>query len=226
MEYLQTLYRMFGKWYLVMMAYNCGEGRLQKAIQKAGSDDFATLMNEKAAFIPKETRNYLRKILLLSMMGEKIQRSPEKKDIKIRDLILPATEVAVNIYGGITLERLAELLRMNPGRLARLNPQLAGGRIDADLGLTQIFIPVDRLAYYDAFYQPPTLEEIFRKKGYTRLVAHIVRRGETLRSIARAYRVTPLDLIIANQLATTRVEPDTIVMVPVTPEEYAKRVRY
>lgn len=226
MEYIQTLYRMFGKWYLVMMAYNCGEGRLQKAIKKAGTDDFATLMNEKAAYLPKETRNYLRKIILLSMMGEKIKSSPKKKDIKIRDIILPDSEVLVNIYGGATLEELAKLLRMNVGRLARLNPQLAGGRIDAELGLTQIFIPRDRLPYYNAFYTPPTLEEIFHRKHYSKLIAHIVRKGDTLKSIARGYHVTPLDLIIANQLTELNLQPNTIVMVPVTREEYERRLRY
>ena len=226
MEYIQTLYRMFGKWYLVMMAYNCGEGRLRRAIKKAGTDDFATLMNEKAAYIPKETRNYLRKILLLSMMGEKIKSSPEKKDIKIRDIILPDTEVAVNIYGGISLERLAEILRMNPGRLAKLNPQLAGGRIDAELGLTQVFIPRDRLPYYQAFYTPPTLKEIYRNKHYSRLIAHIVRPGDTLRTIARAYHTTPLDLIIANQLERVKLEPNSIIMVPVTQREFERRRRY
>jgi len=226
MQYIQTLYRMFGKWYLVMMAYNCGEGRLQKAIKRAGTDDFATLMNEKAAYIPNETRNYLRKIILLSMMGEKIKSSPEKKDIKIRDIILPDTEVAVNIYGGITLERLAEILRMNPGRLAKLNPQLIGGRIDEELGLTQIFIPRDRLPWYEAFYMPPTLEQIYRDKHYSKLIAHIVRKGDTLKSIARTYHTTPLDLIIANQLKRVKLEENSIVMVPVTQEEYERRLRY
>jgi membrane-bound lytic murein transglycosylase D len=226
MQYIQTLYRMFGKWYLVMMAYNCGEGRLQKAIKRAGTDDFATLMNEKAAYIPKETRNYLRKIILLSMMGEKIKSSPEKKDIKIRDIILPDSEVLGNIYGGTTLERIAEMLRMNVGRLARLNPHLAGGRIDEELGLTQIFIPADRLPYYKAFYTPPTLEQIYRDKHYSKLIAHIVRKGDTLKSIARAYHTTPLDLIIANQLQELKLRENTIVMVPVTREEYERRLRY
>ncbi|WP_457607630.1 transglycosylase SLT domain-containing protein [Nitratifractor sp.] len=220
MEYLQTLYRIFGKWYLVMMAYNCGEGRLQRAIKRAGSDEFAVLMDDKKAFIPKETRNYLRKIILLSMMGEKIKTSPKKEDRKIREIILPKTEVLVNVYGGTTLEKMAKILRMNVGRLARLNEQLRGGKISAELGMTQIFIPVDRLPYYRAFYRPPTLREIYRQKGYNRLVAHIVRKGDTLKSIARKYHATPLDLIVANELSSPELKPDTILMVPVVGERY------
>jgi membrane-bound lytic murein transglycosylase D len=223
-EYLQTLYRMFGKWYLVMMAYNCGEGRLQRAIRRAGTDDFATLMDEKRAYLPRETRNYLRKILLLSMMGEKIQHSPRKEDRRIRKAILPEGEVLVTIYGGTTLEKIARILRMNVGRLARLNPHLAGGDISEELGMTQIFIPPDRLPYYRAYYIPPTLEQIYHRKHYARLIAHIVRKGDTLRSVARRYHATPLDLIIANQLEETELKPGTVVMVPVT-KEYFERHR-
>ncbi len=221
-EYLQTLYRLFGKWYLVMMAYNCGEGRLQQAIERAGTDDFATLMDEKRAYIPKETRNYLRKILLLSMMGEKIQRSPRKEDRKIRKAILPEGEVLVTIYGGTTLKKIAQLLRMNVGRLARLNPHLSGGDIGEDLGMTQIFIPHDRFPYYRAYYTPPTLEQIFRRKHYARLIAHVVKKGDTLKSIARIYHATPLDLIIANQLEQSAVKEGDVVMVPVTKDFYER----
>ena len=226
MEYLQTLYRMFGKWYLVMMAYNAGEGRIQRAIRRAGTDDFATLMDEKAAYLPKETRNYLRKILLLSMMGERITTSTAKKDITIRQIILPPEETLVNLYGGVSLEDMARLLRVNVGKLARINPQLKGVSPQEDLGLTQIFIPTDRLGYYRAYYRPPMLHEIYRDKHYAKLIAHVVRPQETLKSIAREYHVTPLDLVIANSLRVPAVRPGKVLMVPVTQEEYERRLRY
>ena len=35
-NYLNKLHRQFGKWYLAAIAYNCGEGRLEKAIKKSG----------------------------------------------------------------------------------------------------------------------------------------------------------------------------------------------
>ncbi len=226
MQYIHALYKMFGKWYLVMMAYNCGEGRLMRAIQRAGSDDFAVLMDDRKAWIPEETRNYLRKIILLSMMGEKIHSSPAKEDRKLRQKILPDTEMLVNVYGGTSLERMAKLLRMNVGRLQRLNPQIRGGMIARDLGMTQIFIPADRLGYYRAFYRPPLLREIYKKKGYSRLIAHIVRRGETLKSVARRYHSTPLDLVVANQLSNPRLRPGNILMVPVTQKIYESLRKY
>jgi len=227
MDYIQTLYRMFGKWYLVMMAYNCGEGRLRQAIEKAGSDDFTVLMDDEKAYIPRETRNYLRKIILLSMMGEKIKTSSRTEDRKIRKEILPDTEATVSIYGGTTLEKIAAMLRMDVKELTRLNPHISGGDITEEIGLTQLVIPADRLPYYEAYYRPPTLEEIYRQKHYRRLIAHIVREKETLRQIARRYRATPLDLVVANQLRRPdRLEPGSVLMIPVTQEFYEKRMRY
>jgi len=226
MEYLQTLYRMFGKWYLVMMAYNAGEGRVQRAIRRAGSDDFATLMDERAAYLPKETRNYLRKILLLSMMGEKITTSTAEKDITIRQIIQPKGESTVSLYGGLSLEGLARILRIDVKRLLELNPQLEGASPAEDLGITQVVIPSDRIGYFRAFYRPPTLHEIFRQKHYAKLIAHVIRPGDTLKSIARAYRTTPLDLLIANSLKSPELKPGKVLMVPVTREEYEKRLRY
>ena len=51
-----------------MMAYNCGEGRLRQAIAKAGSNDIESVMQ----YVPKETHDYIHKILLVSMIGENI----------------------------------------------------------------------------------------------------------------------------------------------------------
>ena len=70
MAYLTKLHKQFGKWYLAVMAYNCGEGRLAKVIKQAGSDDLSTLLNPYEKYLPAETRAYIKKILLIAMIGE------------------------------------------------------------------------------------------------------------------------------------------------------------
>ena len=68
MVYLRKLHKQFGKWYLAVMAYNCGEGRMAKAIKKAGSDDLSILLDPYEKYLPRETRDYIKKILLLPML--------------------------------------------------------------------------------------------------------------------------------------------------------------
>jgi len=69
-RHLKRLRKLFGKWYLAVMAYNCGEGRLQRAIAKANTDDLSVLTDPDSGWLPAETRIYIYKILLLAMIGE------------------------------------------------------------------------------------------------------------------------------------------------------------
>jgi hypothetical protein len=54
---LQELYAEFGDWVLALAAYNCGPGRMRRAISKAGSRDYEQL----SVFLPKQTRCYISK---------------------------------------------------------------------------------------------------------------------------------------------------------------------
>jgi soluble lytic murein transglycosylase-like protein len=60
-RYLQDLYRMFGDWELALAAYNAGEGRVQRAIERAGAHNFKELARRK--LLPLETRNYVPTVL-------------------------------------------------------------------------------------------------------------------------------------------------------------------
>ena len=61
-RYLRDLHREFGDWTLALCAYNCGPGRLRKAIKKSGSWDFWTLRK----YLPKETSRYIPKFIAVS----------------------------------------------------------------------------------------------------------------------------------------------------------------
>ena len=58
------------------------------------------------------------------------------------------------------------------------------------------------------------------------MIAHIVKKNDTLKSIARAYHSTPLDLIVANQLSSSNLRVGEILMVPVTEDTYEKRLHF
>jgi soluble lytic murein transglycosylase-like protein len=60
-HYLRDLYVQFGSWPLALAAYNTGEQHLQRAINRAGSGEFATL--SMLRYIPDETRNYVPAVL-------------------------------------------------------------------------------------------------------------------------------------------------------------------
>ena len=56
---LSDLYTKYGDWLLVIAAYNCGPGGIDKAIKKSGSRHYWTLQN----FLPEETRKHVKKFI-------------------------------------------------------------------------------------------------------------------------------------------------------------------
>jgi membrane-bound lytic murein transglycosylase D len=56
---LSDLYDKYEDWLLVIAAYNCGPGGIDKAIKKSGSRDYWTLQN----FLPEETRKHVKKFI-------------------------------------------------------------------------------------------------------------------------------------------------------------------
>ncbi len=222
MRYINALYKMFGKGYLVMMAYNCGEGRLGRAIKRAGTDDFATLMDEKRRIIPAETRRYLKKILLLSMMGEHIVASKKPEDKKIKQKIIDG-KTFVNVVAGTRIIDLVNILQMPLLDFLKMNPEITGSKIPPDAFLVQIAIPAEKWQLFRDQYKPPTLKAIYKQKHYKRLVAHIVRPKETLSHIAHRYHVAPIELIIANELPSATLQAGQLVMVPMTEADFQRQ---
>lgn len=54
-KYLNSLYKVYGDWDLVLAAYNCGPGNVNKAIRRSGG---STNYWKLRPYLPKETANY------------------------------------------------------------------------------------------------------------------------------------------------------------------------
>lgn len=58
---LSDLFTKYGDWLLVIAAYNCGPGGVQKAIKRSGSRSYWVLQN----FLPEETRKHIKKFIAI-----------------------------------------------------------------------------------------------------------------------------------------------------------------
>lgn len=66
-KYLAQLYKKYGSWHLALAAYNGGPGRVDRAIQAAGSRSWSAVKYAKDRsgnyILPKETREYVDKVM-------------------------------------------------------------------------------------------------------------------------------------------------------------------
>jgi membrane-bound lytic murein transglycosylase D len=116
--FLKALYAIFNDWNLVIAAYNCGPGNVNKAIHRAGGKrDFWSIY----PFLPKETRGYLPIFIAASYA------------MNYADIhgICPATNLHYPITDTIVtthrqhLKQIAANLDITIEELRRLNPQYA-----------------------------------------------------------------------------------------------------
>lgn len=56
---MKDMYEEYGDWLLVVAAYNCGPGWMEKAIKRSGSKDYWTLQH----FLPTETRGHVKRFI-------------------------------------------------------------------------------------------------------------------------------------------------------------------
>lgn len=67
-QYLRDLYKLFGDWPLALAAYNAGQYRVLKVMQRTGIKDFWQM--SRRGLLPQETRNYVPAVLAAMTLGK------------------------------------------------------------------------------------------------------------------------------------------------------------
>ena len=204
-RHLRSLHKKFGKWYLAVLAYNCGEGRLSRAIGYAGTDTLTVLLDDDAKYLPKETRTYLKKILLVAMIGE-------SEVIRTDTLNTGNDMVQVEVSGGTDLHEIANLIGMDARSLLRMNPAYQHGMIPTRKPLYRIMIPEAYMVAFYIKYQP----EEEKPLPHEYLLSHQVMLGETLDMIAAKYHTQIDEIKAANGLKGEMIEVGAPLVIPVS----------
>jgi membrane-bound lytic murein transglycosylase D len=211
--YLRKLYKQFGKWYLAVMAYNCGEGRLEKAIKKANTDVLHVLLDSDAKYLPLETREYIKKILLVAMIGE-----GKMLDFAPRSSISSTHLMQVEVLGGTKLRELAKLIDMEEFELLKLNKQFKKGFIPNEQKIYNIMIPEDKMITFYLKYNISEDTNIIKPH----LLSYYVKLGDTLDNIAKKYHTTEEEIKIVNNLNDYAIELDKLLLIPISQELFER----
>ncbi len=149
-KYLYKMNRNLKSWYLTTMAYNCGNGCVNKAIKRAGTRDIGVLTSRHNQYIKAETKKYIKKVLLMAMIGENYLF---KENDRVGELIYKMNRdsiVPVPVRSGEKLSHLSTLLNMNPYYLNKINPHLKQGV--APYNAYKINIPASKVEDFNRVY--------------------------------------------------------------------------
>jgi len=206
--YLNKLHRQFGKWYLAAMAYNCGEGCVERAIKKAGTDELRTLTDDRFKYLPKETREYIKKILLVAMIGENNTLGFST----VKNNGLDSGLIEVEVLAGTHLKDVAKLIKMKYETLQKLNRKIKKGIVPRGKKKYKIFIPIEKIFAFYLRYE--LIDDVKPLKSH--LISHYVEMGETLTSIAKKYKTDSIEIIRANHLKDDYLTLEQFLVIPVS----------
>ncbi len=201
-EYLKYLYSIFKDWQMVLAAYNAGPGAISKAIRRSGGK---TTYWEIRPYLPRETQGYVPAFIaanyVMTYYAEHniIPSLPKKNYFELDTIVLK---------DAVSFEQLSQLLDISIEEIAYFNPQYRK-HIIPEGGYT-LTLPKEKIAlflsneneiyaYIQSQKQNPLIAEQLNVKEEK--IVHKVRKGESLKSIAKKYHVTVQDIKTWNYIS-------------------------
>jgi peptidoglycan lytic transglycosylase D len=187
-KYWKALYDIFHDWYLSMAAYNSGEGRVLRAMNRTGDNNYWDLC--RAGALPRETCSYVPAVLAAMI----IAKNPSHYGFDVEPQA-PLQYSTVTLHRPIDIRKLAARARLDLVDLRKLNPALRGYITPAERDGFQLLVPQHSENTVSAVLGEVPTARIPRE------LRHIVRPGDTLSGIAKRYGVSIAALTEANHIS-------------------------
>ena len=194
-RYLKDLYDIYHDWNLVLAAYNCGPGTINKAIRRAGGEtDFWSIYN----YLPKATRGYVPAFIAANY----IMTYYCEHYISPMEMRMPESTDTVHVSRPLNLNQVAEVCQINIDELRALNPEFRKDIVPGNEKTYALRLPTHIVSSFidkeDSIYAHKADTYLSRRaivaaktaKGSGKAVYHRIRNGETLGGIAIKYGVS------------------------------------
>lgn len=211
-KYIRDLYNIYKDWTLVIAAYNCGPGNVNKAIRRSGNKkDYWDIYYR----LPRETRGYIPQYVAAAYA---VNYYPEH-NIRPLPLNIPLSTDTIIVNKDIHLTQISEVMKIPMGELRALNPQYRTGLVPGSSKPFSLTLPMSHVSDFidlndtirsykpDVYLNKTTrIADPSRSTyvpadvaGKTKLI-YTVKEGDNLGYISEWYRVGLSDLRYWNNL--------------------------
>jgi membrane-bound lytic murein transglycosylase D len=216
-RYLRDMYNIYHDWVLVIAAFNCGPGNVDKAIRRSGNrKDYWEIYYR----LPRETRGYIPGYIAATYT------LTYYKDDNIQPLSIsiPVATDTIMVTKDIHLTQISEVMGIPIGELRALNPQYKTGLVPGSSKPQSLTLPISHVGDFidlsdtirnhksdiylnktylsanptQSTYLPPDV------KGKTKIY-YVVKDGDNLGFIAEWYRVGLTDLRYWNDIYSNTI---------------------
>ena len=218
-RYLRDLYGVFNDWTLAIAAYNCGPGNINKGIARSGGK---TSFWEIYPYLPRETRGYIPALIATIY----VMNFYNDHGLKATSFDYPIQTDPITLHDDALFCHVSKATGVSIPELEALNPQYRAEYIPGASGNYTLCLPQNKMHAFitniDSVYTW-TRDSLSRKPivvtaakgsgkmgkgknnggGGTRY--HVVKKGESLSSIARKYGTTVKALKKKNKIKGDKV---------------------
>ncbi len=207
-NYLSDLYAMFQNWELAAAGYNCGEDRVQNAIDKYQINDFWQISEFT---LPKETKNYVPKLMAALI----IAKDPAKYGFVGISYHEPVPFETVRVAPQKSLSEIARVIGVSPTTLKDLNPALLHDATPPGNPYT-IHVPPGYASIVNQKNQQiASLSNVNPSIAKSRSAfTYKVRRGDSLGKIAGKYGTSVSKIKRANGLKSSTIRVGQRLKIP------------
>jgi len=237
-KYIKDLYQIYNDWILVIAAYNCGPGNVNKAIKRSGNKkDYWDIYYR----LPKEPRGYIPQYIAAAYA---VNYYADHNIVPL-PLNIPVATDTIMVNKDMHLAQISEVMGIPLGELQALNPQYKTGLVPGTSKPQSLTLPMNHLGdFIDLsdtirLYKPdlylskatriadPTRSSFITTdiKGKTKLI-YTVKDGDNPGFISAWYRVGVGDLKNWNNIYRNNIRVGQKLAVYVDPSksEYFSKI--
>jgi membrane-bound lytic murein transglycosylase D len=216
-HFLKDLYSIYGDWHLVIAAYNCGPGNVNKAIRRAGGKrDYWAIY----PYLPRETRGYV-PIFIAANYSMNYAKEHNMCPAVVN---VPTITDTIVVHQRVHLEQIASVLNLPIEEIRFLNAQYRKDIIPGDIKPYSLCLPLN---YANTFisrfneivsYKADSLINNRRSEieipqvapmspgGSAKVVYHKVKKGQTLSDVAAKYGISVSKLKKWNHIRRSTIQ--------------------